>query len=306
MRELVRRIWRYLNYPPNTHGKVEEIRQRVQGYSDDLPRQREHFWKVVTAVEQFRTKVAAIEQDLHYLKTMVVGLQNQINGLNDYLRSSQPWLPSPEGSAKRPEAWLLLSLASFFPNPIMVNIGESDDALWELLLDAGFEIYTFESEGSTIARLAKKFSDHARLHVFDTASTSARLLAEKKDSLHNFPVLRITTKEAASLAIPVIEQLVPEIVDSAFSTVDKDPADVDTSGRTLVREMRTRGYHWNLLVFRIYGGPAFRFAANLAETPDMAVGHLLFFKNYEFFEQTYRWAQLILPRFQHRDGSHGA
>lgn len=305
MRDLVRRIWRYLNYAPNTHGKVEEIRQGLQGYFDDFPRQRESFWKVVTAVEQFRTKVAAMENDLRYLKTMVIGLQNQVNSLNDHLRLSQPWLPSPEGSAQKPEACLLASLASFFPNPIVVNIGANDDALWELLLDAGFEIYTFESEGSAMARLAKKFSDRSRFHAFDPASTSMRLLTEKKEITADFPVLRITTKEGESLAVPLIEQLSPEIVETAFSRVDTNPADEDASGRKQIREMRTRGYHWNLLTFRIYGAPAFRFAANLAEIPDMAAGHSLFFKNFGFFEQTYRLAQLVLPRFQHRDGSEG-
>jgi hypothetical protein len=306
MRDLVRRIWRYLNYAPNTHGKVEEIRQGLQRFFDDFPRQRESFWNVVTAVEQFRTKVAAMENDLRYLKTMVVGLQNQVNSLNDHLRSSQPWLPSPEGSAQKPEACLLASLASFFPNPIVVNIGANDDTLWQLLLDAGFEIYTFESEGSAMARLAKKFSDRSRFHILDTASTSMRLLAEEKEITANFPVLRITTKEGVALAIAVIEQLSPEIVETAFSRIDTNPADEDASGRKLIREMRTRGYHWNLLMFRIYGAPAFRFAASLVEIPDMAAGHLLFFKNFEHFEQAYRLAQLVLPRFQHGDSSAGA
>ena len=305
MRDVVRRIWRYLNYAPNTHGKVEEIRQGLQGYFDNFPGQQKILWKAIAAVEQFGAKVAAMENELHYLKTIVIGLQNQVGSLNDHLRSSQPWLPSPQGSAQKPEARLLLSLASFFPNPIVVNIGANDDALWELLLDAGFEIYTFESEGSTMARLEKKFSDRSRFHILDTASTSTRLLAEEKEITANFPLLRITTREGESLAIPVIEQLAPEIVETAFSRVDTTPADEDASARKLIREMRTRGYHWSLLMFRIYGAPGFRFAANLAEIPDMTAGHLLFFKNFEHFEQTYRWVQLVIPRFQHGDGSAG-
>ena len=89
----------------------------LHGYLDGFPRRRDSFWKTVTAVEQVRVKVATIENDLHYLKTMMAALQSQLNSLQDHVRSSQPWLPSSEGSAQTPEARLLLSLDEFLPEP---------------------------------------------------------------------------------------------------------------------------------------------------------------------------------------------
>jgi hypothetical protein len=302
MRDLLRRIWRYLNYAPNTHGKVEEIRQHLHGYLDDFPRRRDSFWKTVTAVEQVRTKVATIESDLHYLKSMMAALQSQLNSLQDHVRSSQPWLPSSEGSAQTPEGWLLLSLMSFFLNPVVVNICGNDDELFELLLEAGFEVYILAPDASSGEKPWARFSGRPGLHIVERSGHSLSWLTENKEIPTDFPVLRITTKELESWAFPAIGRLSPQIIDAAFSRLDASVAAELASGKQLIREMRSRGYRWNLLIFRIYGAPAFRFAPNLAAIPDTSSGNLLFFNDYQLFEETYRWAQLVLPRFQYRNG----
>src|ERR1700756_2684764 len=169
MRDLLFRIWRYLNYPTRIHGKVEEIRQEIKNLSDYFPPRAENTWKVDAAVENFRIKIAAVENDLRYLKTMVSALATQLANIQDQLRLSQPWLPSPEGSEQKPENCLLTFLAGFIPTPIAVNIEVSDESPLELLLEAGFEVYAFESEATSASRLKERLSDHAGLHVL-TAS----------------------------------------------------------------------------------------------------------------------------------------
>ena len=134
MRNLFRRIWRYLNYAPNTHSKLEEVRQLVRILPEQFP-QGKGFWNL-------QVKMAAVESDLHYLKAMTAALQNQLDQLQDHLRSSQPWLPAPGGLSVPPEGWLLVSLVGFFARPILVNIGSNEEKLLALLLDAGFQIYT--------------------------------------------------------------------------------------------------------------------------------------------------------------------
>ena len=117
MRDLLNKIWRYLSYPPNTHGKVEEIRQGMQNLSDYFPPRAQNIWKADAAIENFRSKIAALENELRYLKTMMAGLAAQLSDIQNHQRLSQPWLPSPGGSHQKPEDLLLTFLANFFPNP---------------------------------------------------------------------------------------------------------------------------------------------------------------------------------------------
>lgn len=285
MGNLFRRIWRYLNYAPDTHSRVEEVRQLAQ--------------KVDAVVEDVRIKTAAVQTDLRYLKTITVALQTQLNSIQDHLRANQPWLPSSEGSDQRPVGWLLASLVGLFPNPIVVNIGANDDELFKLVLDAGFTVYTFESQAKRAASLLERFNDRRRLHVLDGVNDSLGLLAERKEIPAGFSVLRITAKDLESSMATDVNRLSPEVVDTPFSSQGALVVDELAASKHLIREMRNFGYHWNLLVFRMANAPAFRFAANPGRTPDMSSGDLLFFKSFELFERTYRWAQLVLPRFRH-------
>jgi hypothetical protein len=285
MRDLFRRIWRYVNYAPNTHSKTEEVRQLVQ--------------KVEAMVENVRIKTAAVETDLRYLKIITAALQNQLNGIQDHLRSTQPWIPSSKGSDQRPVGWLLTSLVGLFPNPIVVNIEVDEKELFEVLLDAGFAVYTFESQAKRAASLLERFNDCRRFHVLDGVSESLGLLAERKEIPAGFSVLRITAKDLESSMATDVDRLSPEVIATPFSSEDALVADELASSEQLIREMRKFGYHWNLMVFQMANAPAFRFAANLGRIPDMSSGDLLFFKSFELFERTYRWAQLVLPRFQH-------
>jgi hypothetical protein len=291
MRNLVHRIWRYLNYPPQTHGKAEEIRQNL-----------------VAAVHDFRPKVEAmandlrvLKDDLRYLKTMTVALQDQLNSVQEHLRSSQLWLPWSEGSDQEPEGCLLASLGNFFPKPVLVNTRLNDNNLLQLMLNAGFEIYTFELNGQPAApRVSEPLVVQPGLHMLNGATEPLRLLSENKQIPNDFSILRTTPKHLDARTVRDMGRLSPQIVDTSFSRINTDPVDELTSGGKLIREMRTLGYQWNLLMFRIGAAPAVRFSVNLAEVPDMGSGNLLLFKSYELFEQSCRWAQLVLPRFQYR------
>jgi hypothetical protein len=297
MRNLIHRIWRYFNYPPQTHGKAEEIRQRLVGAVDDFR----------PKIEAVANDLRLLKDDLRYLKTMTVALQDQLNSVQDHLRSSQPWLPWPEGSDQEPEGCLLASLGNLFPKPLFVNIGLNDSKLLQLLLNAGFEIYTFEMNGQPAATGVSKASpEQPGLHILNAATESLGLLAENNQIPRDFQMLRTTTKKLDPSMVRDLERLSPQIVDAVFYRIDSDPAAEITASKKLIREMRTLGYHWNLLMFRIGGAAAVRFSVNLTEVPDMGSGNLIFFKSFEIFEQSYHWAQLVLPRFQYRQVSSGA
>jgi hypothetical protein len=299
MRDLLFRIWRYLNYPTRIHGKVEEIRQEMKNLSDYFPPRAENTWKVDAAVENFRIKIAAVENDVRYLKTMVAALATQLANIEDQLRLSQPWLPSPEGSEQKPENCLLSFLASFTRTPIAVNIEVNDESLVELLLEAGFEVYVFESDATSARRLQDRLSDHAGLHVLKATIASLRTLAEEKEIPADFSVLRLMLEALSAAFMPAKEWLSPDIVEAVYSIAKEGLEETNAQRKSVIREMRVCGYPWTLFIFRIEGVAAVRFAANLANVPDMTSGSVFFFKDYHRFEQAYRWSQAALPRSQH-------
>jgi hypothetical protein len=98
-----------------------------------------------------------------------------------------------------------------------------------------------------------------------------------------------------------MEQLTPQVVETTYTVGKERPTEGNALGKNTIREMSARGYRWTLLIFRIQGVPAVRFAVNLASVPDMSSGSLFFFKDYHLFEQAYRWSQTVLPRFQHAE-----
>ena len=299
MRDLLFRIWRYLNYPIRIHGKVEEIRQEIQNLSDYFPPRAENTWKVDAAVENFRIKIAAVENEVRYLKTMVAALATQLANIEEQLRLSQPWLPSPEGSEQKPENCLLTFLASFARTPIAVNIEVNDESLVELLLEAGFEVYAFESDATSARRLEERLSDHTGLHVLKATIVSLRKLAEEKQIPSDFSVLRLMLANLSTEFMPAKEWLSPDLVEAVYSIAKEGLEEADAQRKSIIREMRVRGYPWALFIFRMEGVAAVRFAANLASVPDMTSGSVFFFKDYHRFEQAYRWSQAALPRFQH-------
>lgn len=269
---------------------MEEIRQGVQNLSDYFPRRAVNAWKMDAAIENFRIKIAAVENELRYLKTLSASLNSQLTTIQDYLRLSQPWLPSPQGSNQRVENLLFPFLAGFFPRPIAVNIGVADESLFESLLDAGFEVYSYEANESVAAKVRERFKDHSGFGVL-----------EKKEIRADFSVLRMALADLRVADIPTRERLVPHLVETVYSATKERSIEGSAIAKNIIREMRRRGYPWTLLIFRIEGVAAARFGANLPWVPEMSAGSLFFFEDYHLFEQAYRWAQTTLPRFQHLD-----
>jgi hypothetical protein len=224
MRDLLHRIWCYLNYPPDTHAKVEEVRQSVRHLSGYFPPPTGQAWKVDAAVENFRIKIAAVENDLRYLKTMVAALATQLSNIQDHQRLSQPWLSAPAGSNWKPESLLLTFLASFFPNPIALNIGLTDENLFELLLDAGLVIYVFEPQVPLATKLRDRFTDRPGLHLIDAAVESLGARIRSKEMPADVLVLRTALTDADQFNA-AMEQLTPQVVETTYTVGKERPTE---------------------------------------------------------------------------------
>jgi hypothetical protein len=303
MQDLLRRIWRYLNYPPATHGKVEEICREVRKLSEGLPQVE----KLVTDVEKFKVKISAVESDIRYLKTLAIAVQNQLNSIQDHLRSSQAWLPSQPDLLDKPESLLLAHLAGFLQVPFVVEIGFHDGPVLKRLLDAGFAGCLLEPEPTAAAKLREQLGQNARLLVFESAAEDLVALAETGKIPTDSAVLRITDEGFGPAVIRQVATLRPVIVEIALASplerpLEKMPGNLAWSSEESVRDMRAQGYRWSLLVFQIVGEQAVRFAVNLIAVPDAALGSLFFFRDFRLFDEAYRWSQTLLPRFQHLPG----
>jgi|GEM_PF-6599232 len=285
------RIRRYLNYPADTHGKVEEIWQRMRVLS-----------------ESFKIKVAGIENEVRYLKTVVTALQNQLNSMQDQTRASLPWIPYAEGVKENPEFLLLTHLAGFFPEPMMVSAGRPEDALLERLLNAGFKAHVLAVDADAAA-LRRKFQENACLQVVEVAAGSeagalGALLAKQAISA-DLSVLKINRKgfdfEVIGNGAGIRPQIIMTVWDQTRRSLSVGQDD-QASANALVERMRACGYQWNLLLFRTGNVSAVQFSVNLMNFPDATWGNLFFFKEFVLFDQAYRWLQGILPRFQHQLG----
>src|SRR5260370_1446202 len=133
---------------------------------------------------------------------------------------------------------------------------------------------------------------------------SLHSLAAKKEIPDDFPVLKIDTEGFDLEVIRGMGQLQPQVVQTEFWGEDflfvkDEPVDGKlVLAKQIIKEMRVRGYRWNLLMFRIEGEPAIRLTANLATAPKRSWGNLFFFQDVRVFEEAYRAAGAALPRMQ--------
>jgi len=286
MRDLFFRIRRYLNYPADTNGKVDETWRRMLVLS-----------------ENFKIEAAVVQNDLRYLKTMVVALQNQLNAIQEHLRSSAPWFPLDDSLDDDLEFLLLEHLAIFFETPILVNVGPGDAVRLEKLLKAGFQIYAFEPSLTGAAKLRERFEEKSNLHIFEGVPKQPDSPEMPKVLFDDFSMLKIDTCESGIELLQVMSGLCPAVIQVRFfgqESLKSENADATVPTTDLVEEVRKRGYRWNLLLFRLEGELATRLTTNLNSLPRLSWGSLVFFRDYHLFEQAYGWSKSVLPRFHYR------
>jgi hypothetical protein len=68
------------------------------------------------------------------------------------------------------------------------------------------------------------------------------------------------------------------------------------SATDIIAEMRQRKYHWHLIFFRIEGEYVIRLASSFANAPRKAWGNIVFFCNYQIFQEAFTWCRAALPR----------
>jgi FkbM family methyltransferase len=65
---------------------------------------------------------------------------------------------------------------------------------------------------------------------------------------------------------------------------------------SMVEEMSQRGYHWYIVLYRIWGRNQTAFYCNHARPVPQTWGNMVFFRDYEVFAQGQAWCAAVLPR----------
>jgi FkbM family methyltransferase len=75
--------------------------------------------------------------------------------------------------------------------------------------------------------------------------------------------------------------------------------------KSMVREMRQRGYLWSIVIYRIWGQNETAFFCNQDHSVPGSWGNVLFFREREIFVQAQQWCSAVLPRtyFKHTPAS---
>lgn len=65
---------------------------------------------------------------------------------------------------------------------------------------------------------------------------------------------------------------------------------------SLIEEMKTRGYGWNIVIYRIWGRNQRAFYCNHSSSVPESWGNIIFFRGYDLFAQAQAWCSAVLPR----------
>ena len=68
------------------------------------------------------------------------------------------------------------------------------------------------------------------------------------------------------------------------------------TAQSMVEEMGRRGYHWYIVLYRVWGRNQTAFYCNHARPVPQTWGNMIFFRDYNLFSQGQAWCSAVLPR----------
>jgi FkbM family methyltransferase len=194
------------------------------------------------------------------------------------------------------------------------NTGDSTQAL----LDAGFTVFAFEPCPPVHQKLVQRFAEQETFTAFDVAigatdgtsklnltkrTTSDSIEVRSLESLQRsrqIPAeLGVVKIAAAGDDLDVIQglgNLRPSVLVAEFRNEAHVPAkgEAFNSLPRVVREMRARGYKFNLSLYRLGGLEKSHFVSNTLRAPEGALGNVFFFAETSIFEKALNWCGVFL------------
>jgi FkbM family methyltransferase len=89
----------------------------------------------------------------------------------------------------------------------------------------------------------------------------------------------------------------PQVVVAEFWDAEASMGSGLTSNRLpdLVQEMRRRGYHWHVVMYRVDGSTEVSYFVNSPRSVPQSWGNALFFLDHQVFAEAVRWCAAVLP-----------
>ena len=220
---------------------------------------------------------------------------------------------------RNPELILLGHLAPYLESNVAIDVGADTGDSTQGLLDAGFTVFAFEPCPPVHQKLVQRFAEQENFTAFDVAigatdGTSKLNLAkgtsgsidvevrslESLQRSRQIPAeLGVVKIAAADNDLHVIQGLGnfhPSVILAKFRNEAYVPAkgEAFNSLPGVVREMRARGYKFNLSLYRLGGLEKSHFVSNTLRAPEGASGNVFFFAEAPLFEKALNWCGVFL------------
>jgi FkbM family methyltransferase len=219
---------------------------------------------------------------------------------------------------RNPELILLGHLAPYLESNVAIDVGANTGDSTQALLDAGFTVFAFEPCPPVHQKLVQRFAEQETFTAFDVAigatdgtsklnltkrTTSDSIEVRSLESLQRsrqIPAeLGVVKIAAAGDDLDVIQglgNLRPSVLVAEFRNEAHVPAkgEAFNSLPRVVREMRARGYKFNLSLYRLGGLEKSHFVSNTLRAPEGALGNVFFFAETSIFEKALNWCGVFL------------
>jgi hypothetical protein len=229
-------------------------------------------------------KSASIEAKSASIEAKSATTSNQIQNLKTFLtwysNRVEPWFWTGNFSQTDPEEELAGFLFNFLSGHILLHFGSASTGFVKAATEIGYEVHSLELPNS-IGALA--------------ASESLPKTAD---------FLNITLENVDPETVKEVDSIRPEVIQVEF--IDKAPKSggssiqekAPISASELIKELRSREYYWNGIIFRTEAEGFIRMGTNLASGPNQAWGKMLFFRDHQLFLKAFHWCKTTLPRFR--------
>ena len=252
---------------------IDAIRFNLQVALERL----ERIYEVESKLAELQSRSASIEAN-------TASTNNQIQNLKTFLtwysNRVEPWFWTGNFSQTDPEEELAGLLFNFLSGHVLLQLGSASTGFAKAAAEIGYEVHSLELPDSIGS------------------------LAASESLLKTVDFLNITRENVDQETVRVLDSIRPEVIQAEF--VDEAPKSgggpiqekATISASELIKELRSREYYWNVIIFRTEAEGFIRMGTNLASVPDQAWGRMLFFRDHQIFLKAFHWCKTTLPRFR--------
>jgi hypothetical protein len=252
---------------------IDGIRFNLQVALERLERIHE----VESKLAELLSRSATIEANSASTNTQI---QNLKTFLTWYSNRVEPWFWTGNFSQTDPEEELAGLLFNFLSGHVLLQLGSASTGFAKAAAEIGYEVHSLEQPDSIGS------------------------LAASESLPKTVGFLNITRENVDSETVKALDSIRPEVIQAEF--IDEAPKSgggpiqekAPISASELIKELRSREYYWNVIIFRTEAEGFIRMGTNLASVPNQAWGKMLFFRDHQLFLKALHWCKTTLPRFR--------